>query len=215
MLIRIAVPRARRGDPVTADAWERMRAANRMCRLIAGNNVRLTELDDGTIINFTGGGADFVHSWLVTLRGLDSAVIRPGTVNRFEATIKGVPLSGHEGKPVPVLKFGKPRLDKEGRGYIAVEVTCNPKTDFAIVKAEIVQVADPDTEDGGPRKKDQPMNTTGAAVALKGHRARHALAMLRLRKSGRLDVHQITCFDLAHRVDLAEDRKTAARHFFY
>ncbi len=39
--------------------------------------------------------------------------------------------------------------------------------------------------------------------------------MLRERKDGKLDLYQITFFDLQHRPALSPDRKTATRHFFW
>jgi len=208
---RPEVPRARVGQSVTAAMWETMRAANRASRIIAGNNVRTREVSGGTIVDFTGVPADFVHPWMVTLQGSESATIRTGTINKIEAAIDGVPLSGLEGEAAPVLTFGQPDLDAEGRGFICAEVTCEPK-DWSIKTIEIVQVADPDSEDGSP--SDFP-HMGGAAKALEGNRARHPLARLRAREGGRIELFQITFFDLQHRVALAADGRTAARHFFY
>lgn len=190
-----------------------MSRAIHACQLIAGQNVRLRSTPSGTIIDFFGGQS-FVHPWQVSLRGTEAATIRPGTINKVPAGIKGKPLDGGEkGEPPPVLEFGKPQVDKEGRGWICAEVFCDPKERFRITKIEIVQVADPDTETGGPAPGLP--NASGGAVALKDGRARHPLAMLRLRESGRLDLFQVTYFDLQHRVKLAADQKTASRHFFW
>ena len=205
-------PFVRRGEPITAALWNQLSAAVRACRVIAGDGVRTRETPDGTIISFDAKSDPFVHAWLVTLIGDDSATIRPGTVNRLEATIKGVPLAGEDTKPPPVLKFGEPNLDSEGRGWICVEVTCDPKEQWAVKKAEIVQVADPDTPGGEPGER---LNTLGAAKPLPDNRARHPLAMMREREGGRLEIFQITYFDLQHRVALAADQQTAQRHFFW
>ena len=104
-------------------------------------------MPDGTIITFDGDGADFVHPFQVSLVGTEAASIRPGTVNRVDAKIKDVPLAGTDDQPPPLLKFGQPMLDDEGRGYICVEVTCREK-DWSVEKVEVVQVADPNTDDG-------------------------------------------------------------------
>jgi hypothetical protein len=205
-------PFVRRGEPITVALWNQLSAAVRACRVIAGDGVRTRETPDGTIINFDGESERFVHPWLVTLIGRESATIRPGTVNRVEGTIKSVPLAGDGTKPPPALKFGQLRLDGERRGWICVEITCEPKEQWAIKKAEIVQVADPDTPDG---EAGDELNTLGAAKPLPENRARHPLAMIRERKSGRLDLFQITFFDLQHRVALTADQKTAQRHFFW
>ena len=90
-------------------------------------------------------------------------------------------------------------------------MTCREK-DWSVEKVEVVQVADPNTPDG--ELGDSP-GGNGGAVALPGRRARHPLAMLRERKDGRLDLFQITFFDLQHRAALGADRKSAARHFFW
>ena len=140
-------PFVKRGQPITAILWNQLCAAVRACRIIAGDGVRLREMPDGTILTFDPSGADFVHPFQVALIGTDAASIRPGTVNRVDANIKDVPLAGKAGEAPPVLKFGQPMLDDEGRGYICVEVTCREK-DWSVDKVELVQVADPNTDDG-------------------------------------------------------------------
>ena len=75
-----------------------------------------------------------------------------------------------------------------------------------------LQVADPNTPDG---EASESHGGSGGAVALPGGRARHPLAMLRERKDGKLDLFQITFFDLQHRVALGTDYKSATRHFFW
>jgi hypothetical protein len=207
---RIVVPPAKVGQPVTASMWETMRAANRQCGIIAGVNCRIKEVPGGTIVDFIAQDADYLCAWQVTLRGSGKASIRPGTINGKPATIGEVAL---DDEPAPVLDFGQPDLDSKGRGYICAEVTCDPDKQFAIQTVEIVQVADPDSDDGSP--SDTPhMGGAARAFGKMGAQARHPLAMLRLRKSGRLVVEQITCFPLQHRVALAKDGKTATRHFF-
>lgn len=204
-------PFVKRGQPITAQLWNQLCAAVRACRLIAGNGVRLREMPDGTIISFDADGAEFVHPFQVSLAGSEAATIRPGTVNRVDATIKDVPLAGKDGDAPPMLKFGQPMLDQESRGYICVEVTCREK-DWSVEKAEVVQVADPSTDDGEPGEGYA--GSTGS-VALPGRRTRYPLAMLRERKDGKLDLYQITFFDLQHGPALAADGKRATRHFFW
>lgn len=203
------LPFVRKGQPITALLWNQLCAAVRGNRLIAGNGVRLREMPDGTIITFDGG-ADFVHPFQVSIIGTEAASIRPGTVNKVDAKIKDVPLAGEDGEAPPVLKFGQPMLDDEGRGYICVEVTCREK-DWSVEKVEVVQVADPNTDDGEPGEG----TGGGSAVALPERRTRYPLAMLRERKDKKLDLYQITFFDLQHRAALGTDRKTATRHFFW
>ncbi len=205
------LPFVKRGQPITAVLWNQLCAAGRANRLIAGNGVRLREMPDGTIITFDGDGAEFVHPFQVSLVGNEAASIRPGTVNRVDATIDDVPLAGKDGDAPPVLKFGQPMLDDEGRGYICIEVTCREK-DWSIEKVEVVQVANPSTDDG--EAGEGHAGSTGS-VALPGRRTRYPLAMLRERDDGKLDLYQITFFDLQHRAALGTDRKTATRHFFW
>lgn len=205
------LPFVRKGQPITAALWNQLCAAVRACRLIAGDGVRLREMPDGTIITFDGDGAEFVHPFQVSLIGTEAASVRPGTVNKVDAKIKDVPLAGKEGEAPPVLKFGTPMLDDEGRGYICVEVTCREK-DWSVEKVEIVQVADPNTEDG---EAGEGHSGSTASVALPGRRTRYPLTMLRERKDKKLDLYQITFFDLQHRAALGTDRKTATRHFFW
>ena len=207
----IEPPFVKRGQPITAPLWNQLCAAVRACRIISGDGVRLRETPDGTIITFDGSDAVFAHPFQVSLVGKEAATIRPGTVNRIDAKIKGVPLAGTDRVPPPVLKFGKPRLDQDGCGFICIEVMCREK-DWSVEKIEVVQVADPNTDDGEPGESP---GGSGGAVTLPGRRARHPLAMLRERKDGRLDLFQITFFDLQHRPALASDRKTATRHFFW
>ena len=204
------LPFVRKGQPITAVLWNQLCAAVRACRLIAGSGVRLREMPDGTIITFDGDGATFVHPFQVSLIGNEAASIRPGAVNKVDATIKDVPLAGKDGDAPPVLKFVQPMLDDEGRGYICVEVTCREK-DWSVEKVEVLQVADPNTDDGTPGEG----TGSGGAVALPGRRTRYPLAMLRERDEGKLDLYQITFYDLQHRAALGTDRKTATRHFFW
>lgn len=212
--MRIEPPTVRRGDPITAALMTQMAAAVRSCRILRGTGTRPIEMPDGTIINCAAGGQTFAHPWQPSMLGESAATFLPGTVNRVPATIKGVPLDGDakKGAPPPRLSWSALKLDADGVGYFCAEITCDPKQDWAVLKVEIVQVADPDTPDGSPGRH---ANASGAAVPLPGNRARQPLAMLRRQKGGRLDVHDITFFDLQHRVHLSADGKGAGRHFFW
>lgn len=191
---------------------QRLLAGNRSHRLLSGPGARLHRTAFGTGVRFAGGPADFSHPWLAELAGVSSAVILPGFINNVPAAIDGVPLAGTDKKPSPRLTWTKLQLNVDGIGYLAAEVTCDPANDWGITKVEMVQVADPDTEDGAPGKT---MNATGAALPLKDHRARWPIAMIQRRASGLLEVFQITHFNLTHRVKLAANGTSAARHFFW
>src|SRR3954464_464005 len=183
----IEPPFVKRGQPITALLWNQLCAAVRACRIIAGDGVRVREMPDGSIITFDGKGSEFVHPFQVSLVGTEAATIRPGTVNKVDAKIKDVPLAGKDGEAPPVLNFGQPMLDDEGRGYICVELTCREK-DWSVEKVGVVQVADPNTDDG---EAGEGNSGSTASVALPGRRARYPLAMLRERKDKKLDLYQI------------------------
>lgn len=157
---------------------------------------------------------DFSHPWLVTLQGTEGATLLPGTINKVPATILGVPLAGDPDKnqDVPTLQWGKPMLDSDGVGYICAEVTCAPKTPFGITTLEIVQVANPDTEDGSP---GDIVNPTGGAMPLKNFRSRWPLARLEQRQDGRLDLFQIEMANLKQAIAFEADGVTPYRHFFW
>jgi len=206
----IEIPVARSGEPVQPGAWNAMRAAVQQLQLKSGTNCRLKPTGRGTIIDFVQQPQSFSGYWQVTLRGGTQAMVRPGTVNKVPATIDGVDLAT---RPAPLLQFEQLELDEQDRGYIALHVRCDAES-YAILSAEIVQVADPDTDDG--RATSTPY-TGGAARAFGegGLQARHPLAMLRRRADGSVAVFQMTHFPLQHRLAFGKDGKTAVRHFFY
>ena len=208
-------PFVKKGDPITKKVFDQMGVAVRACRILAGPGTRLIYTPQGTIVCFERAQS-FSCAWQVSLRGSTGATLLPGTINKLPATIGGVPLDGGSaGLPPPVLQWSRLKLDSEGRGWICAEATFDPAKSWAVVKVEIVQVGDPDTDDGSALPAGQLANAAGGASPLSGNRARHPLAMLRQRTSGQLDVYQVTCFDLQHRVALAKDQKTATRHFFW
>lgn len=210
---RIEPPRVREGQRVTPTLFEQMRRAIRAARLIAGNGVRLRFTPSGTVVSFDSA-TTFSHPWRVTVEGGNSAQIEPGSINNVPATISGKPLDGgKDGLPAPVLKWSRTKLDGDGRGYIAAECTFDPLKAWQIVKLEIVQVADCDTDDGSPNPGVP--NASGGALPLSNNRARYPLAMLRQRKNGSLDVFQIAFFSCQHRAKFAADKTTPTRHFFY
>lgn len=172
-------------------------------RISAGQNVRLRQTPFGPVIGFTGSRASFIHPFKVALTG-KAATIRPGRVNGVATKIKDVPLEGDDEHAPPRLDLRQLKLDREGRGYIALEVTC-AKKDWSVEKVAAVQVAwidrdqerEPGEEQGGP-------GILGGTPILPGRRCRHPLAMLRQRKSGRLDLFQVCYFNLQLRVAVRE-----------
>lgn len=188
---------------------QRARASQLAFARNSGTRVRSTPF--GQIVRFSGGSANFSHPWLPTLSG-NGCTFQQGHVNNFPATIKGVPLDGDDSNPQPILELPNPlMLDTSNRGFLCVEVTCDPAHDWSIIKAEMVQVANPDAEDGS----GDVYNPTGAAKPLKNNRARWPVALLRQRADDRIDIYEPVHFDLTHRVKFFPDNTTPQRHFFY
>lgn len=208
------LPLVRKGQPITAELWNRLVAAVRATRLLPGVGARLRSMPHGTIIGFDAAPVSWAHPFQVSLVGNTAAQIRPGRVNMIEPKIDGVALSGTEDEPSPKLEFGKLQLDKEDRGYIAIEITCGPK--WEIKTAEMVQVAYFDSETGEePPPGSGGPSSIGGIPGLTKRRVRYPIAMLRLRKSGRLDLFQIVFFNVAYRAKPRDDKTDIARHFFW
>lgn len=184
----------RPGQPITAALWNKLVAAARSCRILAGDGIRLRQTPDGTLISCSTW-KPWNHPFKVSVSG-SSATIGRGLVNGIEPKIDDVPIGGDEatGKGQPKLEFKEPKLGKDGRGWIAVEVTCDKEKQWTVSDATVVQVAD--------LKSDDPI------------KARHPIAMLRKTKGGSLLHFQIEFFNLQHKVDVRESGKSA-RHFFW
>jgi hypothetical protein len=196
------------GKPIRAAAYQGMRAIGRALRLIAGPGISIFSTPDGTTVSVNGGAGAWIHSFKVSLLR-SGANIRPGTINGVPAAVGGVPL---DDPAPPRLEWSEPKLNADGRGWIAAEVTCDK--DWAVVAVEIVQVADLDSIDGNaPMPGAGGPSTIGGSPGLPGRKARHPLAMLVQRESGLIVCFQITHFPLQHR---AQARGGAvARHFFW
>jgi hypothetical protein len=183
-------------------------------RLHFGHGARVRWTPMGVLVNFDLEPTVFGHPWQTELASERSVRISPGTINNVDAKIEGVQLSGGDaGQAPPVLKWTRPLLDEEGRGFICAEITVDPTKGFEIQSVEMVQVADPETDDGKPAKEAP--NRQGGARPLSGFRARHPVAMLRTRGDGRLEVFQVAHFNLQHRVQQREGTTHILRHFFW
>ena len=208
------LPFVRRGQPITADLWNRLVAAVRAVRLLPGDGARLRSMPDGTIVGFDAAPAPWAHPFQVSLIGQSAAEIRTGLLNAIEPKIAGVPLSGTDDKPPPKLEFGKLKLDTDNRGYIAVEITCGKK--WEITTMEMVQVAYFDSESGEePPEGSGGPSSIGGIPGISGRRVRYPLAMLRQRSTGQLDLFQIVFFNIVHRAQPRDDAADVARHFFW
>lgn len=184
----------RPGERITAALWNKLVAAARSCRILAGDGIRLRQTPDGTLLSCSVW-QPWSHPFKVSVSGT-SATISRGLVNGIEPKIKDVPIGGDEagGKAQPKLEFKEPKLDKDGRGWIAIEVTCEKEKQWAVASATVVQVSE--------LKADEPT------------KARHPIAMLRKTKSGSLLHFQIEFFNLQHKADVRKDG-ASARHFFW
>jgi len=190
-----------------------VRELQQQSRIYTGQGARLSmHTSFGHMLRFTGSPADFTHPWLAQLAGANSATFLNGTINGVQAKIKGVPLEGDDKNTQPVLKWDKISLTDEGIGYLCAEITADPKLNYAISKIEMVQVADPDTDDGKPGKKT---NASGGQLPISDNRARMPVAMIVQRSSGLLEIFQIIFFAAQHRAQLKADGVNVARHFFW
>jgi hypothetical protein len=182
----------RPGQRITAVLWNKLVTACRAARILAGDGIRLRHTPDGTLISCSTW-KPWNHPFKVSFSGT-SATINRGLVGGIEPTIKDVPIGGDEesGKAQPRLEFKQPKLDEEGRGWIAIEVTCEQK-EWKVASAETVQVADLKSDDAS--------------------KALHPIAMLRQRANGSLVLFQIEFFNLQHRADVRASGD--ARHFFW
>jgi hypothetical protein len=215
----IELPFVRRGQPITAELWNKLVAAVRSVRLWPGDGARLRSTPDGTIVGFDAASSRWPHPFQVTLFGQSAAQIRSGLVNDLEPKIGDVPLSGTESdtglaQPPPRLEFGKLKLDSNNRGYVAIEITCDEK--WKITAMQMVQVAYFDSENGeDPPAASGGVSAIGGIPGISRRRVRYPVAMLLQRKSGQLDVMQIVFFNLAHRAQSRNTQSDAARHFFW
>ncbi|EDY21070.1 hypothetical protein CfE428DRAFT_1363 [Chthoniobacter flavus Ellin428] len=208
------LPFVRRGQPITAELWNKLVAAVRSVRLLPGDGARLRSTPDGTLVGFDAAPSPWPHAFQVTLFGQTAAQISSGLVNGIEPKIGDVPMSGTDKQPPPRLEFGKLKLDPNNRGYVAIEITCDDK--WKITTMEMVQVAYFDSENGeDPPTRSGGVSAIGGIPGISGRRVRYPVAMLVQRKSGQLDVVQIVFFNLAHRAQPRDNQSDAARHFFW
>lgn len=197
---------------------DRLRRSERASDLHTGPGASVFRSPFGRIVRFRPTSASFEHPWLAAMEGDKGATFLPGLVNGRKATIDGIPLDGGPKLRVPVLRWKSLQLDADGLGWLCVEVTCSAPDDkehtpWSVLKAEMVQVGDPNTDDGQP---DGIFHmSAGGAKPLTGHRARWPLAVIQQRADGTLDLFQVVHFNLTHRVALQRDRKSAQRHFFF
>lgn len=214
-------PTAKKGEPFTAEKWNAAQRAVRSLRLFSGPGIRLQVTPAGTIIAAANKGTPWDHPFRVTLMGETKAEITPGFINgNIEPKIKvksgEIPMSGTDKERAPFLEWGKPKLDKDGAGYIAVEVVFTEQ--WTLTKdsgTKIVQVAYFDSEDGVTPPKNDGKSGGGGVPILTGRRARWPLARLVKHDGQPLEIFQITQGDLQCRAQPRDAKALVGRVFFW
>lgn len=194
-------PEVSPGDPITVEIWNRARAAVHANRLLSGTGIRLKKTSLGVHVIADLKSQRWPHPFKVALSGL-SATVSPGFVNgKVEPRIKGVSLFAD---PAPHLEFPRATWDSEGRSYIALEAAFDDDWSLPADGLTVIQCARFDSLDsddpGKPPGDSAEITGSGGVPILDGRRARWPLAMLRKRKSGRIDLYQITFGDLQVKV---------------
>lgn len=208
----------RKGDPITAEIWNRMqRAGDRSSVLLGGENTRISRMPHGTLINAKHVGV-FVHPFRVTVSGL-SAIVLPGLVNGEVPTMRlatgssgvNVPL---DNRPPPVMKLSRALFDQIGQGWIALELKVEEKF-FKIEKAEVIQCAN--ITQANNNVINNPFFYFGLP-GLPGGRVRYPIARLFLRGGG-IECFQVAMFNMNHKTKPPAPAGTGntmlPRHFFW
>lgn len=128
------------GDPITAEIWNRLLAAtDRSNVLYGGENIRVTKLPHGTIVN-AKNTMGWLHPWKV-IAAKKTATVLPGLINGEEPTMidkkTGQPKKLSD-RPPPQLSINERSLGANGIGWIALELETDEKY-RAIKTAEVVQ----------------------------------------------------------------------------
>lgn len=121
------IPTARVGDPVLAEAWNRMRRAAREGRVLAGRNARVARFGGlGQMVSFEARPAVFTGRFRVGLSG-SRVTVGYGAINDLEPRIAGRPVSGDAEGRQPELELDAEAYDGEGRSWLAVRITVDPE----------------------------------------------------------------------------------------
>lgn len=162
-----------------------------------GANLRMGSNSLGTWFTAAGGGGDFSHPFTVLVAG-NKCRVSPGLVIGdvgVEPKIGGVPLSGGEKKPKPVLELDGSLTNAQGESWVCVEVE--------------------EKEEGGNLKPESLRAVVvqrDAPVLMGGKTGRAPLAMLRYKSSkSRPEVFQIAFFHLRYEAGGTAEKR---RHFF-
>ena len=182
----------RPGDKLTAALWNKLVSAVKACTVWPGAGTRIRRTPDGTTISATFRD-DWDHPFKVFFSG-DSCTVNKGLIDGIEPTIKDVPISGDAAKKkgVPSLNLSHPHLDKEGKGWVVIEIEVD-EDKWKTTKAAVIQV-----------------DSLKSTEKLKG---RHPIAYLTQESDTDLKCFQVEYFNIQHRTDGKD--KTPTRHFFW
>ena len=182
----------RPGDKLTAELWNKLVLAVKSCTVWPGSGTRIRRTPDGTTISATFWD-DWSHPFKVNYAG-SACTVSKGLIDGVEPKIKDVPISGDSKnkQPIPVLDVSHPKLDKDGHGWIAIEIEVDADK-WKTTAASIVQV-----------------DSLKSDAKLKG---RHPLAFLTKKADDSIECFQVEFFNLQHRTDGKD--KTPTRHFFW
>lgn len=215
--------KVRAGQPVSAEAWNRMvAAAQATVPLLGGEDIRINRTPHGTLYNAKLGGG-WVHPWRVLL-GQGSATVNPGTINGQEPTVvdergNEIPMSNNPAPRLNIRNFGPDNI-----GWIALELTVD-KNYRTIKTAHVVQSA---IIIGSELTTNNPFFFYGLPGIPSGDpdspKVRYPLARIQLLGPGAFSLFQVSMFNLNW---VAKPPQTAAaagggpstganpRHFFW
>lgn len=209
------------GDPITADGWNQLLKSNdRANVLYGGENVRVTKLPHGTMLNAkqTSG---FIHPWRVSV-STTSAHVQPGTINGMIPTIQDKK-TGQQRKmtdrPPPILHLNDNTFNASGIGWVALEIQTD-KNYRDIKTAKVVQCQ---LIVGSEAVTNNPFFYFGLP-GIGDFRVRYALARLQKVGKGKFNVFQVAMFNLNWRAKPPSPQSGTAnqatqgnlpRHFFW
>lgn len=213
---------------ITHRLWNAARAAVRASRIIEGDGIRIARGANGTTISSSVTSQNWPSPFRCSLNGSTQVSILPGLVNGEMPLLPpsqgGTPTvyldgTNQDGSTAqggtPTLNFGaQPDLDPIGRGYLALQFTCDDKWALIPSTLTVVQCAYYDSLDGKtyPDGAGGPA-TLGGVPGLPGRMVRYPLAMMRKSSTGTISFFQNVTGGLNHRADPRGD--DVARHFFW
>lgn len=204
---------ARKGDEILP-VWERLQAFALSLRLESGGpEVRLFKGPVATVISFDASGTSWDHPFKPTL-SVDLVTLAKGTVEGFEATIGGVPISGDAANKIkqPTLKLTADKMNTSSlTSWIALEVTANATGQLtADAKGKLAQgqsVAV--THVAAITNNQAATSASGVAVGMA------ALALVTWADKKPTGIFPIIHHNLNYARTFPNEAQGAARHFFW